>query len=81
METTVKSLESLEEKINKIINQLHDVKAHGLMLSSQSRMEIRQFTSTASEVFEDLKDCLLNTVVDQLSRRQLSVLLGDKTGD
>ena len=81
METTVKSLESLEEKINKVINQLHDVKAQGLVLTSESRMTIRQFTITASDVFEDVKDSLINTVDNQLSQRQIIVLLGDKSGN
>merc|ERR1712141_681407 len=41
------------------------------------RQEVRLVVKEASEELEDSKDCLLDTVMDQLPPRQVSVLISD----
>merc|ERR1712241_776105 len=67
----------LEDKISKLNNILHDIKALGVDISITQRQELRSSVAAASEELEDVKDCLLDTVMDQLSQRQVSVLIGD----
>ena len=69
--------DSLEDKISKLSNILHDIKALGVNITISQRQEVRLVVKEASEELEDIKDCLLDTVMDQLSPRQVSVLIGD----
>merc|ERR1711953_345686 len=70
----------LEDKISKLNNILHDIKALGVDISITQRQELRSSVAAASEELEDVKDCLLDSVMDQLSQRQVSVLIGDCSG-
>ena len=56
---------------------MHDIKALGVNITITQRQEVRLVVKEASEKLEDIKDCLLDTVMDQLSPRQVSVLIGD----
>ena len=69
--------DSLEDKISKLSNILHDIKALGVNITITQRQEVRLVVKEASEELEDMKDCLLDTVMDQLSPRQVGVLIGD----
>ena len=69
--------DSLEDKISKLSNILHDIKALGVNITISQRQEVRLVVKEASEELEDIKECLLDTVMDQLSPRQVSVLIGD----
>ena len=69
--------DSLEDKISKLSNILHDIKALGVKITIAQRQELRSKVKEASEELEDVKDCLLDTVMDQLSPRQVSVLIGE----
>merc|ERR1712073_92326 len=62
----------LEDKISKLNNILHDIKALGVDISISQRQELRSSVAAASEELEDVKDSLM----DQLSQRQVSVLIG-----
>ena len=71
------SMETLEERVNKVINKLHDVKAMGVTISVDQRPEFRHLVSQTSEHIETVKDCLLDSVTNQLSPKQLSFLIRD----
>ena len=71
------SMETLEERVNKVINKLHDVKTMGVTISVDQRPEFRHLVSQTSEHIETVKDCLLDSVTDQLSPKQLSFLIRD----
>merc|ERR1719150_2341441 len=71
------SMETLEERVNKVINKLHDVKAMGVTISVDQRPEFRHLVSQTSEHIETVKDCLLDSVSNQLSPKQLSFLIRD----
>merc|ERR1711992_44505 len=73
--------DSLEDKISKLSNILHDIKALGVKITITQRQELRSKVKEASDELEDVKDCLLDTVMDQLSPRQVSVLIGECSAD
>ena len=71
------SLESLEDVLNKIISVLHDIKAYGGTIKIEQRGTLRKLVGEASNYVDDVKGCLLDSVVNQLSTKQLSVLIGN----
>lgn len=71
------ALDTLEEKINKVINTLHDVKAMGVNITIEQRTKFRQLVTEVSEALDEVKDSLIETVADQLSPKQIGALMGD----
>ena len=73
------SMDSLEDKINKVINTLHDKKALGVNITVEQRTKFRQLVTEVSEALDEVKDSLIETVADQLSPKQIGALMGDTT--
>ena len=71
------SLESLEDVLNKVISTLHDIKACGVKISIEQRTAFRRSVGEASDYVDDVKNCLLDSVVNQLSGKQIGVLIGN----
>ena len=71
------SLESLEDVLNKVISTLHDIKACGVKINIEARGTLRKLVGEASDYVDDVKNCLLDSVVDQLSTKQIGALIGN----
>ena len=72
-------LDSLEEYVNRVINKLHDIKAIGVDVEFEKRPLFRRFISETSETLDNVKDCLLDSVMNQLSPKQVEFLIRDTT--
>ena len=72
-------LGSLEESVNRLINRLHDIKAFGVNLEFEKRPMFRRLISDATETIDKAKDCLLDSVMNQLSPKQVEFLIRDTT--
>eukprot|EP00092_Neocalanus_flemingeri_P036908 GFUD01040175.1.p1 GENE.GFUD01040175.1~~GFUD01040175.1.p1 ORF type:complete len:236 (+),score=82.34 GFUD01040175.1:36-743(+) len=73
-----KKMESLEEKLGRLTNCLHDIKGLGIKISAEQRGILRRLVSQASAELEDVKEFLVGSVSDQLSPRQVAVLGGEE---
>ena len=72
-------LSSLEESVNRLINKLHDIKAVGFNIEFEERPTFRHLISDTTETIDDAKDCLLDSVMNQLSPKQVEFLIRDTT--
>ena len=70
-------LGSLEESVNRLINKMHDIKAFGVNIEFDKRPEFRRLISDTTETIDNAKDCLLDSVMNQLSPKQVEFLIRD----
>ena len=69
----------LEESVNRLINKMHDIKAVGVNLEFEKRPMFRRLISDTTETMDNAKDCLLDSVMNQLSPKQVEFLIRDTT--
>ena len=72
-------LGSLEESVNRLINRLHDIKAVGVNIEFEKRPMFRRLISDTTETLDNSKDSLLDSVINQLSPKQVEFLIRDST--
>ena len=72
-------LGSLEESVNRLINKMHDIKAVGIKIEFEERRTFRRLISDTTETIDNAKDCLLDSVMNQLSPKQVEFLIRDTT--
>ena len=72
-------LSSLEESVNRLINKMHDIKAVGVKIEFEERPKFRRLISDTTETIDNAKDCLLDSVMNQLSPKQIEFLIRDTT--
>ena len=70
---------SLEESVNRLINKMHDIKAFGVNIEFEKRPKFRSLISDTTETIDNAKDCLLDSVMNQLSPKQVEFLIRDTT--
>ena len=69
----------LEESVKRLINKMHDIKAVGVNLEFEKRPMFRRLISDTTETIDNAKDCLLDSVMNQLSPKQVEFLIRDTT--
>lgn len=68
------SMESIEEKLGRLTNCLHDIKGLGTSITIEQRGALRRLVSEALEELDDVKEFIIRSVDNQLSPRQVEVL-------
>ena len=71
------SMETLEERLGRLTDCLHDIKALGNIITVEQRGNLRRLVSQAAAELEEVKEFLIESVSDQLSPRQVAVIEGE----
>merc|ERR1719347_2388596 len=71
------SMETLEERLGRLTDCLHDIKARGNIITVEQRGNLRRLVSQAAAELEEVKEFLIESVSDQLSPRQVAVIEGE----
>merc|ERR1719158_195799 len=71
------SMETLEVRLGRLTDCLHDIKALGNIITVEQRGNLRRLVSQAAAELEEVKEFLIESVSDQLSPRQVAVIEGE----
>jgi len=72
------SVSSVEELLQRVTSQLHDLRAMGHQVTIQQRSILRKKVAEITDSLLDIKKALMSTVEDKLSQRQIEVLQQDQ---